>query len=39
MRLAPAFGKLKRTAHTLPYDTELIMAALGSSDGQLPSDR
>jgi pimeloyl-ACP methyl ester carboxylesterase len=38
MRLTPAFGKLKRVAHTLPYDAELIMSVLGS-EGKLPSDR
>jgi pimeloyl-ACP methyl ester carboxylesterase len=38
MRLTPAFGKLRLTAHTLPYDTELIMAVL-SGNRTLPSDR
>jgi len=38
MRLTPAFGKLKRAAHTLPYDTELIMTALGE-ERTLPTDR
>jgi pimeloyl-ACP methyl ester carboxylesterase len=38
MRLTPAFGKLRRTAHTLPYDTELIMAVVGGN-AALPTDR
>lgn len=38
MRLTPTFRKLKRLAHTLPYDAELVAAALGS-DRKLASDR
>jgi pimeloyl-ACP methyl ester carboxylesterase len=38
MRMTPAFGRLKRTARTLPYDAELIMAALGT-ERTLRTDR
>lgn len=38
MRIMPPFRKLKRVAHTLPYDAALVVDPLGS-ERKLPSDR
>ncbi len=38
MRMTPPFAKLKRVAHTLPYDAELLIEALGP-ERRLPRDR
>lgn len=38
MRATPPFRKLKRVAHTLPYDAELVVSPLGN-ERKLPADR
>lgn len=38
MRATPPFRKLKRVAHTLPYDAELVVTPLGD-ERRLPADR